>query len=277
MKLTQSFVVLLACCTSGISVAQERIVSAGSAVTELMLALGAEKQLVAVDVTSEVPDSLSLPTIGYHRRLAAEGLLALNPTQLIGSDEMGPETALQQLRSAGIQVNIINSEATAQGLLNRIDHIAQLTKTDDVTTQHLKETVQQQITALQTKQPTAAKKVLFLLLHEGRAANVAGSNTVPDTIIRLAGAQNPAEMIVSYKPLSMESMIEMQPDMVLVSGRSLEKLGGTEAVLKAVPMLAATPAGKNKNIVAIDGHALVGGLGLKSLQEAKRIQDLLYP
>lgn len=277
MKLTQSFVVLLACCTSGISVAQERIVSAGSAVTELMLALGAEKQLVAVDVTSEVPDSLSLPTIGYHRRLAAEGLLALYPTQLIGSDEMGPETALQQLRSAGIQVNIINSEATAQGLLNRIDHIAQLTKTDDVTTQHLKETVQQQITALQAKQPTTAKKVLFLLLHEGRAANVAGSNTVPDTIIRLAGAQNPAEMIVSYKPLSMESMIEMQPDMVLVSGRSLEKLGGTEAVLKAVPMLAATPAGKNKNIVAIDGHALVGGLGLKSLQEAKRIQDLLYP
>jgi len=277
MKLTQSFVVLLACCTSGISVAQERIVSAGSAVTELMLALGAEKQLVAVDVTSEVPDSLSLPTIGYHRRLAAEGLLALNPTQLIGSDEMGPETALQQLRSAGIQVNIINSEATAQGLLNRIDHIAQLTKTDDVTTQHLKETVQQQITALQAKQPTTAKKVLFLLLHEGRAANVAGSNTVPDTIIRLAGAQNPAEMIISYKPLSMESMIEMQPDMVLVSGRSLEKLGGTEAVLKAVPMLAATPAGKNKNIVAIDGHALVGGLGLKSLQEAKRIQDLLYP
>ncbi|MCR9385990.1 heme/hemin ABC transporter substrate-binding protein [Vibrio metoecus] len=275
MKLTQSFVVLLACCTSGISVAQERIVSAGSAVTELMLALGAEKQLVAVDVTSEVPDSLRLPTIGYHRRLAAEGLLALNPTQLIGSDEMGPETALQQLRSAGIQVNIINSEATAQGLLNRIDHIAQLTKTDDVTTQHLKETVQQQITALQAKQPTTAKKVLFLLLHEGRAANVAGSNTVPDTIIRLAGAQNPAEMIVSYKPLSMESMIEMQPDMVLVSGRSLEKLGGTEAVLKAVPMLAATPAGKN--IVAIDGHALVGGLGLKSLQEAKRIQDLLYP
>ncbi|MGC9553273.1 hemin ABC transporter substrate-binding protein, partial [Vibrio metoecus] len=67
MKLTQSFVVLLACCTSGISVAQERIVSAGSAVTELMLALGAEKQLVAVDVTSEVPDSLRLPTIGYHR------------------------------------------------------------------------------------------------------------------------------------------------------------------------------------------------------------------
>lgn len=277
MKLTQSLALLLACCTTGVSVAHERIVSAGSAVTELMLALGAEQQLVAVDVTSEVPSSLNLPTIGYHRRLAAEGLLALAPTHLIGSDEMGPDTALQQLRSAGIQVNVINSDSTAQGLLSRIDQIAKLTHTEQ-NAHAIKETVERQINALQAKQPDTAKKVLFLLLHEGRAANVAGSDTVPDTIIRLAGAKNPAaDAISSYKPLSMEAMIEMQPDMVLVSGRSLEKLGGADAVLKAVPMLTATPAGQNKNIVAIDGHALVGGLGLKSLQEAQRIQALLYP
>lgn len=83
MKITQSLALLLACCTSGISFAQERIVSAGSTVTELILALGAEQQLVAVDVTSEVPSSLNLPTVGYHRRLAAEGLLTLDPTHLI--------------------------------------------------------------------------------------------------------------------------------------------------------------------------------------------------
>ncbi|GAL17884.1 periplasmic hemin-binding protein [Vibrio maritimus] len=42
-------------------------------------------------------------------------------------------------------------------------------------------------------------------------------------------------------------------------------------------MLSATPAGQNNAIVTIDGHALVGGLGLKSLDEAKRINALLYP
>ncbi|WP_277207392.1 heme/hemin ABC transporter substrate-binding protein [Vibrio misgurnus] len=276
MKLTQSLVVLLACCSSGITLAQERIVSAGSAVTELMLALGAQQQLVAVDVTSELPSSLNLPKIGYHRRLAAEGLLALAPTQLIGSDEMGPDNALQQLRNAGVQVSVINSDASPQGLLIRIDQIAQLTNSESHA-QQLKQSVQQQIASLQAKQPTTPKKVLFLLLHEGRAANVAGSDTVPDTIIRLAGGHNPASQVTSYKPLSMESMLEMQPEMILVSGRSLDVLGGVDAVLSAVPVLAATPAGQNKNIVAIDGHALVGGLGLKSLQEAQRIQSLLYP
>ncbi|MDE1513831.1 ABC transporter substrate-binding protein [Vibrio sp. dsl-7] len=276
MKLTQSLVVLLACCSSGITLAQERIVSAGSAVTELMLALGAQQQLVAVDVTSELPSSLNLPKIGYHRRLAAEGLLALAPTQLIGSDEMGPNNALQQLRNAGVRVSVINSDASPQGLLTRIDQIAQLTNSESHA-QQLKQSVQQQIASLQAKQPTTPKKVLFLLLHEGRAANVAGSDTVPDTIIRLAGGHNPASQVTSYKPLSMESMLEMQPEMILVSGRSLDVLGGVDAVLSAVPVLAATPAGQNKNIVAIDGHALVGGLGLKSLQEAQRIQSLLYP
>ncbi|MDW3124761.1 hemin ABC transporter substrate-binding protein, partial [Vibrio sp. 1974] len=50
-----------------------------------------------------------------------------------------------------------------------------------------------------------------------------------------------------------------------------------DAILKAMPLLAATPAGQAKNIITIDGHALVGGLGLKSLSEAKRLNTLLYP
>ncbi|MEF1214692.1 ABC transporter substrate-binding protein, partial [Vibrio alginolyticus] len=77
--------------------------------------------------------------------------------------------------------------------------------------------------------------------------------------------------------LSTEAMVEMQPDVILVSGRSYETLGGADAILKAMPLLAATPAGKNKDIITIDGHALVGGLGLKSLAEAKRLNALLYP
>ncbi|POF55653.1 hemin ABC transporter substrate-binding protein, partial [Vibrio vulnificus] len=73
-----------------------------------------------------------------------------------------------------------------------------------------------------------------------------------------------------------ESMVEMQPDVILVSGRSFEKLGGPDAIIKMMPLLAATPAGQNKQIMTIDGAALVGGLGLKSLAEAKRLNQLLY-
>ncbi|EHK9053871.1 hemin ABC transporter substrate-binding protein [Vibrio vulnificus] len=257
--------------------AQERIISAGSAVTELILALHAEQSLVAVDVTSQLPEGQPLPKIGYHRRLSAEGLLALSPTKLIGSDEMGPAPVLQQLKSTGVDIEVVNTQANVDGLKARIDQIAAiLNKPQEA--QQLKSLVDQQVQSLKANQPTEQKKkVLFLLIHEGRAANVAGTDTTPDAIISLAGAINPAaDKITAYKPLSSESMVEMQPDVILVSGRSFEKLGGPDAIIKMMPLLAATPAGQNKQIMAIDGAALVGGLGLKSLAEAKRLNQLLY-
>ncbi|EKO3412368.1 ABC transporter substrate-binding protein [Vibrio fluvialis] len=264
---------------SSSTLAAERIISAGSSVTELILALGAEQQLVGIDVTSVAPPSLALPKVGYHRQLSAEGLLALEPTQLLGSNEMGPETTLNQLKSAGVDVEVINSDSTPQGLLQRIDQIASLTHSE-AAAGPLKQQVNDALKALQAHQPNAStrKKVLFLLIHEGRAANVAGSDTVPDAMITLAGGVNPAAtQLTSYKPLSMEAMVEMQPDVILVSGRSYDKMGGADAILAAMPMLAATPAGQSKQIITVDGHALVGGLGLKSLAEAQRLQALLYP
>ncbi|EKO3559646.1 heme/hemin ABC transporter substrate-binding protein [Vibrio fluvialis] len=264
---------------SSSTLAAERIISAGSSVTELILALGAEQQLVGIDVTSVTPPSLALPKVGYHRQLSAEGLLALEPTQLLGSNEMGPDTTLNQLKSAGVDVEVINSDSTPQGLLQRIDQIASLTHSE-AAAGPLKQQVNDALKALQAHQPDASvrKKVLFLLIHEGRAANVAGSDTVPDAMITLAGGVNPAAtQLTSYKPLSMEAMVEMQPDVILVSGRSYDKMGGADAILAAIPMLAATPAGQSKQIITVDGHALVGGLGLKSLAEAHRLQSLLYP
>ncbi|ALM68309.1 TPA: hemin ABC transporter substrate-binding protein [Vibrio parahaemolyticus] len=257
----------------------ERVVSAGSAVTELLLALDAKDSLVAVDVTSTLPQGMELPDVGYHRRLSAEGLLALSPTKLIGSDEMGPATTLNQLKSAGVDVEIVNTEANVDGLLHRIDQIATIMNRESQAT-NLKQEVKTQVESLQANQPapSAKKKVLFLLIHEGRPANVAGLDTTPDAIIALAGGDNPAaKKLTSYKPLSTEAMVEMQPDVILVSGRSYETMGGADAILKAMPLLAATPAGQTKNIITIDGHALVGGLGLKSLSEAKRLNALLYP
>ncbi len=277
MILGLSFALLSTTLSWPLQAAQERIISAGSAVTELILALHAEQSLVAVDVTSQLPEGQPLPKIGYHRRLSAEGLLALSPTKLIGSDEMGPAPVLQQLKSTGVDIEVVNTQANVNGLKARIDQIAAiLNKPQEA--QQLKSLVDQQVQSLKANQPTEQKKkVLFLLIHEGRAANVAGTDTTPDAIIRLAGAINPAaDKITAYKPLSSESMVEMQPDVILVSGRSFEKLGGPDAIIKMMPLLAATPAGQNKQIMAIDGAALVGGLGLKSLAEAKRLNQLLY-
>ena len=38
------------------------------------------------------------PSIGYVRALSTEGVLSLNPTLIIGENDMGPKNVLEQLK-----------------------------------------------------------------------------------------------------------------------------------------------------------------------------------
>ncbi|WP_324026209.1 heme/hemin ABC transporter substrate-binding protein [Aeromonas caviae] len=249
--------------------AVERIVSIGPATTELILALGGEQSLVATDVSS--PEPRGVPKVGYHRALAAEGILSLSPTLVVGSDEMGPNSTLDQLRRANVKVEVMATAPTLANLNERIDTLAHLLG-DQTAGSKLKEEIaaQSDTLAAQAKQ-NKSLKVAFLLLHKGQPTSIAGGNTTASALVTLAGGVNPVAGLHDYKPVSTESLIELQPDLVLVSGRDWQQYQDPDAVLSQVPALSATPAGKNKAIHAIDGHALQGGLSLRSLQQANQI------
>ncbi len=249
--------------------AGERIVSIGPATTELILALGGEQSLVATDVSS--PEPRGVPKVGYHRALAAEGILSLSPTLVVGSDEMGPNSTLDQLRRANVKVEVMATAPTLANLNERIDTLAHLLG-DQAAGSKLKEEIaaQSDTLAAQAKQ-NKPLKVAFLLLHKGQPTSIAGGNTTASALVTLAGGVNPVAGLHNYKPVSTESLIELQPDLVLVSGRDWQQYQDPDAVLSQVPALSATPAGKNKAIHAIDGHALQGGLSLRSLQQANQI------
>jgi len=258
--------------------ANERIISAGAAITELIYALDAQEQLAAVDITSKSMVDSSVPTLGYHRQLSAESLIALNPTRILGSNEMGPKATLDLIKQSGIEVDILNSGETIGDLLVRIEEIGQLTNKETEADQ-LQADIRQKVAAVKANlaKQTEHKKVLFLMIHDGRPANVAGRNTTADTVIRLAGAINPAANAVeSYKPISTEAIVEMQPDIILISSRTLSTIGSPDKLLEKMPLLVATPAGQNKALATIDGTALIGGLGLKSLNEAERLNNVFY-
>ncbi|MDX7800250.1 ABC transporter substrate-binding protein [Aeromonas caviae] len=249
--------------------AVERIVSIGPATTELILALGGEQSLVATDVSS--PEPRGVPKVGYHRALAAEGILSLSPTLVVGSDEMGPNSTLNQLRRANVKVEVMATAPTLANLNERIDTLSHLLG-DQAAGSKLKEEIaaQSDTLAAQAKQ-NKPLKVAFLLLHKGQPTSIAGGNTTASALVTLAGGVNPVAGLHDYKPVSTESLIELQPDLVLVSGRDWQQYQDPDAVLSQVPALSATPAGKNKAIHAIDGHALQGGLSLRSLQQANQI------
>ncbi|OOF32865.1 heme/hemin ABC transporter substrate-binding protein [Salinivibrio costicola] len=257
--------------------ASPRIVSAGASVTDLLVELGAQSQIVGIDATSQLQEK-DMPSVGYHRQLAAEGVLSLSPDLLIGSEEMGPAPVLSTLRDAGVKVVTLSSTPTVTALKQRIHTLAELTATQ-ANAEPLINAMDDQLAKLETRASasnTSTLNGLFLLVHQGRPASVAGADTTPNTLIELLGATNPAaESVTSYKPLSPEALLGFNPDFILVMQRSLDQLGGMQGLANAVPLLSSTRAYKNNRIIAVDGRVLVGGLSLNTLDEALRIQTHL--
>lgn len=249
-----------------------RIISTGAGLTELFFALGAQSNLVAVDMTSrEFAVQADLPQVGYHRQLSSEGLMSLAPTILIGSDEMGPESTLNAIRASQVQVITVPTGNTLASIEQRIDTVASLTgkQTQAVT---LKKSLRQKIAQLEQHPLTTQPKVLFLMINKDRAPTVGGENTSINEVIRLSGAVNPAaEIIESYKPIAFEGIIKMNPDYILVSQRAWDSFGGKQNIIAKLPLLAATPAGETGQIIPVPSSALIG-FGLESIELAKQLK-----
>ncbi|MGL5345591.1 MAG: heme/hemin ABC transporter substrate-binding protein [Plesiomonas sp.] len=272
-------VALLSCFTAQ-AVAADRIISAGMGVTEIIVALGGEDLLVGTDSSSELPAGNTAAKLGYIRQLPAEGMLALRPNKLIGIDEMAPQSSVDMLKQAGVSVTVLPSGSDIESLKQRISVLAKQLDKPSEGTLLLQQTEAQLAELAKKRQQIQSKqnpKVIFLLLNEGRAPMIAGGNTPANTLISLAGATNPAEKVNNYQTVSSESLLAMQPDIIVISQRNWK--GSAQATLAQFPILTNTPAGKNLAVYAMNGKALIGGLGLTSLHEADKLADYLlsYP
>ncbi|WP_153913000.1 heme/hemin ABC transporter substrate-binding protein [Shewanella sp. TC10] len=258
------------------AMAEQRVVSAGAGITELVIALDGSEELVGVDSTSQVPAELdSVAKLGYHRMLSAEGILALSPTLLLGSDAMGPKNTLEVLSSAKVNVVSLPSADTKQQLLKNVEQIGELLEKQSQASA-LTQQIEQSFVEIESKKQTIAKqgdapKVLFLLLQPDRPARVGGDNTAADIIINLAGGNNIAGFD-GYKSVSQEGILALQPDVILISNRSEDVAEDpAESLLAHMPLLAHTPAGEHKLIKNLSAQALLGGLGLSAVEAADQL------
>ena len=65
--------------------------------------MGAEQDLVAVDLSSTYPEQIKkLPNVGYHRALSAEGIISMKPTLVLHDGSIGPEAVIGQVKTVGI-------------------------------------------------------------------------------------------------------------------------------------------------------------------------------
>ena len=253
------------------------VVSVGGDVTEIVYALGAGDRVIAVDITSREPKvARDLPQVGYMRQLSAEPILSLSPKLILAVADSGPPPVLDQLKAAGACLILVPDDHSTEGVIKKVQSVAAaLGREAEGAT--LKEKLKADFAALQStvagfkEQPS----VLFLFSVGEGAPMVGGRATSADAIIQLSGGRNAIQDFTDFKPVSSEGVIASQPDVLLVTELTLDKLGGVEGLLARADV-AQTPAGRNKRIVSMESLLLLG-FGPRTPQAIRDLAVALHP
>lgn len=250
-----------------------RIITIGGSVTEIVFALGAGERVVARDSSSLYPLAVEdLASVGYIRRLSAEPVLALEPTLIITTEDVGPPEAVEQLEAAGVTMLIVPTAESIEGVIAKVEIIAQALDLQAAGAEII-ETIQADYAAAQDLQTemTTEPRVMFIYARGAGAVSVAGTNTGAETMIEMSGGANAVTAFEGYQPITAEAVVTAAPDVIMLMTRGLESLGGVDGLLEQ-PGIAQTPAGENRRVVAMDDLYLLGF----STRTGTAVLDLTY-
>ena len=239
----------------------ERVVIAGGSITEIFYLLEIEERIIALDITSTYPEEAkNFPSIGYVRMLSAEGLLSMNPSIILGENDMGPPAVIEQVNQTGVELQIIPEEKSLQGILDKIECVAGIMNVSSYADSLINETYINKIIQIEeNKEKNLAKNISAMVIYsmQGTSPIVSGAGESGDAFLKLIGAKNAFASFEGWKPASAESIVANDPDYIIVTNRLLKRFSSIEE-LKNHPSLAQTTAARSNQIVAKDGMAMMG-------------------
>jgi iron complex transport system substrate-binding protein len=219
--------------------AQNRIVSTSPAITETLFALGLGERVVGVsEYCHYPPEAASRTKVGSYLRPNVETIVRLKPDIVIV--ERLPNNATEQLKIAGIRVNPV-VVGNVQDNLRMMEAIAAATNAQD----RGKALTSKIRTALDRVRADGAaherKTCLFIV---GRTPGqlesmiAVGKGSYLNELITIAGGRNMlAESAASYPKISLETVVRLQPDVIIDMGDMAQTEGVTEQHKRSVEQL----------------------------------------
>ncbi|MGD1935578.1 MAG: hemin ABC transporter substrate-binding protein [Candidatus Phaeomarinobacter sp.] len=256
--------------------APQKIVSVGGAVTETLYALGFGDRILAADTTSMFPAAArALPKVGYLRQLSAEGVLGMRPDLILLGEGAGPAAAVEQIKSADLDVVDVAIPWTPDGVTKLIKTVGAAAG-DAAQAGEFAETVRTQFSELADAVPTTDAPSVLLLLSAGTGPLLgAGKNTAAEAVITMAGGRLALPTLEGYKPLSLEPVLAADPDFILIPSHVVMALGGEEA-LADIDVIAKTTAGQQGRVIVADSLYLLG-FGPRTPQAIADLAQMFHP
>ena len=227
-----------------------RIISLSPTATEMLYAVGAGAQVVAVDEYSNYPEeaaALGTMLSGFEPNI--EAISGFTPDLVIASYD--PGTLVEQLGALNIPVFIANAATSIDNVYEQIEQIGLLTGHADAAVQ-LAAQMKTEIEAAIAGVVPAAEPISYFYELDNTLYSVT-SNTFVGQIFNLFGLRNIADNVESgndYPQLSAEVVVSSDPDLIFLADTKC--CNETAATVAARDGWGGLKAVTNNHIVELD-------------------------
>jgi iron complex transport system substrate-binding protein len=237
-----------------------RIVALANGAAELIDAMGYRENLVGRDIASSTTELTDIPIVTSGHQVIPETIIALQPTLVIIDDATGPSSAISKLEKAGIRIVSVSQSWNLAELVSKIEEIGTALGAPQ-SAARLKSLLTESIDGSLVEASATDKKIKIAFLYLRGTSSiylVGGKGSGADYLIEATGAVDVGAQKLSkpFTPLTAETMAQLNPDLILVMIGGLESVGGVSGLVK-LPGIAQTPAGKNRQVVAVDDSLLL--------------------
>jgi vitamin B12 transport system substrate-binding protein len=228
----------------------QRIVALAPHITEMLFAIGAGANVVAVSDYSDYPAAAkALPSVASYAAVNIEAVLALKADLVIAWRNGNPEHDLHRLRQFGVRVVYSNP-------IHLDDISAELRQFGRYTGQQMQaEQVAQAYSAelAQLRRQYQHKKPLKVFFAMGTAPlSTVANNAWPQQLLMLCGADNAfAAAKGDYPQVGIEQVVVAQPEVLILPHQP-----GVAVDLSYWQRFAAIPAVKQQNYISVDADHL---------------------
>lgn len=226
-----------------------RIVSLAPSITEVLFALGLDREVVGVTRLSTYPEGArSKPRVGTFINISLERVVALNPDLVIGIADGNRRETVRQLEGVEIPVYVVDPGSLSE-IFRMIVNIGRVTGREEAATalvDGLRERVRRVASSLQGLE----RPRVFLQIGINPVVTV-GRGTLHNELIHRAGGVNIyGEARERYPRCGIEDIIARRPDIIIVS--SMKREGDFPAVRDGWRRWKAIPAVGGDRIHVID-------------------------
>ncbi|GMG73469.1 ABC transporter substrate-binding protein [Priestia megaterium] len=199
----------------------KKIVSLMPSNTEIVYALGLEKELVGVTSNDDYPKSVKKKAQVGDMNVNAEKVIALNPDLVLAhASSMGvSDEVFKQIESAGIPVFVVKDSTTFDTVYDSITQIGKLTGKTKEANQTIKD-MKEKVASIEKKAKTISKedrKKVWIEVSGAPEIYTTGKGTFMNEMLTMIGADNVAASEKGWVKFSEEQVVKLNPDVIIAT------------------------------------------------------------